>query len=327
MSLEEFIDDITEEVKCVLSSNFTINKTATNYVPHNNDPTLTYENLDTKSKSCKQIETCVLFVDLRGSTMISDSHQAATLTKLYSIFISTMIRSAVFYGGHIRGIIGDRVMVVYDKENCFTNAVNTAVLMNRIVTKIIRKFFQGQPNLKCGIGIAHGSMLVAKTGIIRKGSELSNYKSLVWMGRTANIASKLTDLAAKTESNTKSLVSVGFKKIQPLNSLLNALNFNDNSDEWEWKDMEVHDFIDQFEKKYHPYPHWILKNSNILSFISTSKDDTVYNPPILMTRSVYNGFRSENSNSYLKHKKWKKVDLQISSCKEDIIGLHVKYEI
>ena len=43
-----------------------------------------------------------------------------------------MTRVARHYDGHIRGIIGDRVMVIFDSSNCFTSAVNCAIAMNTV---------------------------------------------------------------------------------------------------------------------------------------------------------------------------------------------------
>ena len=44
-------------------------------------------------------------------------------------------------------------------------------------------------------------MLATKTGIRRHGSAQQSYRSLVWLGRPANVASKLTDHANKAEES------------------------------------------------------------------------------------------------------------------------------
>lgn len=137
MAIKDFLSGIDSEINKLFSANFIVNTKNTIFVPRDNDTSLTYENFDRNNKACKYLETCVLFVDIRGSTVISNSHQAQTLAKLYSAFVSTMIKAGRYYGGHIKGIIGDRVMVVFDQENCFDNAVNTAILMNSITKHIL----------------------------------------------------------------------------------------------------------------------------------------------------------------------------------------------
>jgi class 3 adenylate cyclase len=55
-------------------------------------------------------------------------------------------------------------------------------------------------DFKVGIGIDYGEMLVLKAGIPKRHEEQSEYKNLVWVGDAANVASKLTDYAAKEYS-------------------------------------------------------------------------------------------------------------------------------
>ncbi len=161
-------------------------------------------------QSSKLIETCVLYIDIRRSTELNLTHRKATVAKLYSVFARSMTRAARFYGGHVRGIIGDRVMVVFDKENCFKNAVYTSILMNSIANYVINRHFK-KNEVQCGIGIDYGRMLVSKVGIIRRGEELHSYRGLVWLGRPANVASKLTDRAnKKAETKREDCVEVGF---------------------------------------------------------------------------------------------------------------------
>jgi adenylate cyclase len=103
-----------------------------------------------------------------------------------------MTRCAQVFGGEVRGIIGDRVMILFDSSSCFTNAVDTAVLINSVCQYVINKHFK-HDEVSFGVGIDHGRMLATKTGVRRHGSAQQSYRSLVWLGRPANIASKLTD--------------------------------------------------------------------------------------------------------------------------------------
>ena len=139
MALLEFLKDLDNDVSIVNSSDFEVEIIETNYVPSFSDANITYDNLDTRKKKCKRLESCVLYIDIRKSAKISSERQPKTLAKMYSSFIRTMASCARYYGGHIRNIVGDRVMVVFDRDNCFVNAVDTAVLMNSVCKYILNK--------------------------------------------------------------------------------------------------------------------------------------------------------------------------------------------
>jgi adenylate cyclase len=116
-----FKADVNEEVSIILGSNFVINLTSTNTVPqstntvpHSNDAAITFPNLDADSQGVKVVETAVLYVDMRRSTQLSLRHHPHTVAKLYSAFVRAMTRCAKVFNGEVRGIIGDRVMMLFD---------------------------------------------------------------------------------------------------------------------------------------------------------------------------------------------------------------------
>lgn len=196
MSHKNLRDELIEEVSAILDSRFSISITETMTVPQQDDPAITFPNIDTMTQGAKMLRTCVLYIDMRKSTDISLAHKPQTLAKLYTSFVRAMTRTARYYGGHVRGIIGDRVMVLFDVNRCFANAVNCAIAMNTVAKHIINNQFKAN-EVRFGIGIDYGRMLVTKTGIRRHGSEQGSYRNLVWLGRPANVASKLTDAANK----------------------------------------------------------------------------------------------------------------------------------
>ncbi len=233
MGLEDFLKEIKEEVSTVVSPNFNIEITDANIVPSTNDPGLTFANLDTKTKKCKSYETCVLYIDLRNSTTMSLTHYPKTLAKMYSVFVRSMVRSAEYFGGRVRNIIGDRVMVLFERKDCFQNAVNTAFLLNTVSSRILNKQFKNN-TIKCGIGIDYGKMLIVKAGTVKQGNQREFGKSLVWLGRPANIASKLTDLANKSSYFSTPGVHVG--------------NYYPYTQDWHWYDQELDEFVSKLSK-------------------------------------------------------------------------------
>jgi adenylate cyclase len=112
-----------------ITRQFDIEVTKTSAVPHFDDGAITFPNLDAKSQATKVLETTVLYVDMRRSTALSMKHRSHTVAKLYSAFVRAITRCAAVYRGEVRGIIGDRVLMLFDTENCFTGAVDTAVLI------------------------------------------------------------------------------------------------------------------------------------------------------------------------------------------------------
>jgi len=199
MTLKEFLNQIDDQVSTVLNSDFDIEITDTKFVPTFEDSNITFESFSEKRKKCKRLESCVLFVDIRDSVKLSAAKRPKTLSKVYSSFVRSMIACGEYFNGYVRGIIGDRVMVVFDQEDCFRNAIDTAILMNTVGKHILNKRITST-HFKCGIGIDHGKMLITKAGSIRQGAEKEFSRSLVWLGKPANIASRLTDIAFKTES-------------------------------------------------------------------------------------------------------------------------------
>ena len=163
-------------------------------VPTIMDSALTFRrHNDRKGKS---INTCVLFVDIRDSVQKNKDHLATTLADMYSSFVYGVLRISREYKGHVRNIIGDRVMVVFDEEDCCDNAVKCAgSIMFFCKTKMKRTL----PNdtFRCGIGIHYGNMKVIKVGLEVENNENADYKNLVWIGEPVNLASRLTDKAGK----------------------------------------------------------------------------------------------------------------------------------
>ena len=189
MSIRTFLENVEDQISTIADTSFDIEVIDTKFVPNFDDSSITFDNLDNNKKKCKRLVSCVLYVDIRDSVKISASKKPKTLTKIYSSFVRSMVSCAKYYGGHVRNIIGDRVMVVFDEEDCFKNAVETAVLMNTVCTKILNKKFSKYTDIQCGIGIDYGLMLITKTGVIKQGTEKDFYRSLVWLGRPANVAS------------------------------------------------------------------------------------------------------------------------------------------
>lgn len=155
VSLKDFKEDLDLEVRTILGSDFEVEITSTKTIPHSSDPKITFPNLDAKKQSCKLVDTCVLYVDMRRSTELNLRLRPKTTARLYSTFVRAMTRCARQFNGHVRGIIGDRVMVLFDEEDAFTQALNCAVLMNSVCKYAINSRFKSG-DVSFGIGELSG---------------------------------------------------------------------------------------------------------------------------------------------------------------------------
>jgi len=311
--MSDLRDEMSDEVGIILAKDFTVTATTTKTVPHSGDGAITFPNLDAKTQACKLIDTCVLYIDIRRSTELSITHKPQTVAKLYSAFVRAMTKCARHYGGHVRGIIGDRVMVIFDCEGCFVNAVNCAILMNSAAKYVINKHFT-RNEVQCGIGIDTGKMLVTKTGFRRRGVEQHNYKNLVWLGRPANVASKLTDIANKPSEGLN------------LNQMMVAYR-NIFTNELDW----VYEWPNNFVKSLTPDYLGGIKHNNaryVTHFHTTQYHETrEATKPILMTAPVYSGFKAARpDDDTIKNGWFKKVTVEVPGYTGDVYGGDVHFK-
>lgn len=311
-TLPDFRHELTDEVATILSNDFNVTATNTTIVPHSGDSAITFPNLDAKTQACKLIDTCVLYIDIRRSTELNLQHKPQTVAKLYSAFVRAMTKCARHYGGHVRGIIGDRVMVLFDCDDCFRKAVDCAILMHSAARYVINEHFT-RNEVQCGIGIDTGRMLVTKTGFRRRGVEQHNYKSLVWLGRPANVASKLTDLANKpAEGLLLDKVRVGY-----------AQAF---STDLRWVDEWPNNFLKNLK---HTFGVGITHNNPLYRthFMTTKYIETrAETPPILMTAPVYHNLkRTHPSVDYVKAGWFKPVEVEVPGYDGVVFGGEVHF--
>lgn len=304
MALKDLMTEISNDVSDVYNTNFEY--TATTSVPNRGDNQLSFER--GVAKKGKLLKTCVLYVDIRNSVELTVKHQNLTMGKIYTAFAKAVLKVAKNHNGHIRNIIGDRIMIVFPSANCYNDSVDCAISINHIAQNIINSRFSAV-DFKCGIGIDYGEMRIIKVGIPRRGTEGTENRSLIWTGYPANFASRLTDVANKIYDEVFYEV-----KYKPANfSGLGLLNFGDflskkrspmfaNPPE-NLPERTITQTPEEFAKS-------IFDNGNgtmgifggqLISF--TRKTKHVSFPPILMTERVYKEFKRLNStrNSILKN--------------------------
>ncbi|MFZ5721966.1 MAG: adenylate/guanylate cyclase domain-containing protein [Pseudomonadota bacterium] len=134
----------------------------------------------------------ILYADLTGSTKLVDAESwtfAAEIYKAYLHCAATIVRAE---GGAIVSYDGDRIMGVFIGETQATPAAKAGLKINYAVEEIINPALATQYPKKPFIvsqvvGIDTSPIRAARTGV--RGDN-----DLVWVGRAANYAAKLTDL-------------------------------------------------------------------------------------------------------------------------------------
>lgn len=314
MAREEFFKNINSVISDWKNTGFTFNPKTS--VPGLDDTNLTYGNGEEKKGI--EINTCVLFVDIRDSVQLTKSKQVRTMGKIYSVFTHCVLLAAQYEGGYVRNIIGDRVMVVFPQEDCYRKAVNCAITINHIASVINKKFDNFE--FKCGIGVDYGKLSVMKVGIQKKGAENDDNKGLVWVGDPANLASRLTDCANKEFTDTYYSIHGEFYEYNPFYhaSLPSNLGLSRPSGYYPKTQMYTAEkFASEIKLSQDR-----LELSSCRKVYSIEKKEKKYKyANILLSDNVYQEFAQADPNrSSIKEGLWKKQTRKIKDIDYDIWG-------
>jgi len=305
--MKKIITDIEVLIDDVLNTDFEFNPT--NTVPTTDKSGLTFESGEIKKG--QEIETCVLYVDIRNSVNMIEKHWDKTMGKVYTAFTKSVIKSAHNHNGFVRNIIGDRVMIVFPSKDCFLNAVHCAVSINHICNYILPLKFP-KVDFKCGIGIDFGRLRVIKVGVQKQGSEKEENRGLVWVGYPANIASRLTDVANKKIDETYFEIhksKLVFKKV------LGQLKLIDTSEKIE---LNADEFAEQIDSS-DGHTVWIKEFDKMKSFSQKKRSLDV--DPILVSEAVYNGYKKQNPNcNSFTNDWWTDLKYPIKNVKSKVYG-------
>lgn len=320
MAREDFFKNINSVISDWKNTGFTFNPKTS--VPGLDDTNLTYGNGEEKKGI--EINTCVLFVDIRDSVQLTKDKQIRTMGKIYSVFTHCVLLAAQYEGGNVRNIIGDRVMVVFPQEDCFRKAVYCAITINHIASIINDKFDNFE--FKCGIGVDYGKLSVMKVGIQKRGAENDDNKGLVWVGDPANLASRLTDCANKEFTDTYYSINGEFYEYNPLYhaSLPSNLGFNRPSGYYpKTKRYTAEKFASEIKLSQDR-----LELSSCRKVYSIEKKEQKYKyTNILLSDKVYQEYaKVESTGNDITDNLWKKETRKIRDVNYDIWGSSIKWK-
>ena len=134
----------------------------------------------------------VLYADMSDSTKLVDRGAPYFAAEVYKAYLACAARIIKDQGGVITAYDGDRVMGVFIGNKPNTSAVRAAFKINGAVWDVIKPALKKQYpdtdyNLQHVVGVDASKLLVSRIGV-------RNDNDLVWVGRAANYAAKLSGL-------------------------------------------------------------------------------------------------------------------------------------
>lgn len=214
-------DDLASEVKATFSQQWDVQETKSVPAP---------EDLRLNANHAKDLETAtVLYADLDGSTNMVDGYQWEFSAEVYKTFLRCAAQVIRSEGGVITAYDGDRVMAVFTGGSKNTSAVRCALKINYAVSNIIQPALNAQYcntnfNLKHVVGIDMSQLRTARIGV--RGDN-----DLVWIGRAANYAAKLTNESGMPTWITKAVYD----------QIHDEVKFHNGQDMWQlryWSSMK-----------------------------------------------------------------------------------------
>lgn len=133
----------------------------------------------------------ILYADLSGSTKMVETKPWGFAAEIYKTYLHCATKIIKDEGGAVTSYDGDRVMGVFIGKSQTTSAARAGLKINYAVQKIVNPAMHAQYNTDYNVvqvvGIDTSEVRVARTGA--RGDN-----DLVWVGRAANYAAKLTEL-------------------------------------------------------------------------------------------------------------------------------------
>lgn len=136
----------------------------------------------------------VFYADLNGSTKMVDTKKWQFSAEIYKTFLYCAAKIVRAESGNITAYDGDRIMAIFIGESKCDRAARSAMKLKWAVSNIIMPelkniYTNSTFVVRHNVGIDITDLRAARTGV--RGSN-----DLVWVGRAANYAAKLTELGS-----------------------------------------------------------------------------------------------------------------------------------
>lgn len=144
-----------------------------------------------------KLNATVLYADMTGSTALVDTYPTVPrfAAEIYKCYLTCAAKIIKDEGGVIRAYDGDRIMAVFIGDYKNTSAAKAGLKINYAVTNIINPriatyYPKVSYRLAHVVGIDTSPVFAARIGV--------RYDNdLVWVGRAANYAAKMTEISEK----------------------------------------------------------------------------------------------------------------------------------
>lgn len=239
-------DDIKNKVKTILDDKFLV--TDISYIPKIDDSKLTFGNTGLKFKGS------VLFIDMRGSTKLLNSHNKTTVAKLHMAYFHTIVKIANSLDGNVRSFNGDSALIFF--EGNYKETISTAVKCamkikymidnsNSGINELLKKYSK----IDFGIGVDHGSVLCTKVGV---GGE--HNRDLFWIGNSVNKSTRLGDQSKSP--NHISISSYVYTNLLDYAKYGNRKNYWGQDEKVDMWTRSSFSYNDKTEYYYYTSWHW-----------------------------------------------------------------------
>ena len=139
-----------------------------------------------------ELDATILYADLADSTALVKGYKDWFAAEIYKSYLTISCEIIKNNAGVITAFDGDRVMAVFIGEAKNSSAAKAALQINWVVKNVLNekikvKYPKTSYEVRHGVGIDTGKVMVAKAGI-------HGFNDLVWVGAAANVAAKLSSL-------------------------------------------------------------------------------------------------------------------------------------
>jgi class 3 adenylate cyclase len=138
------------------------------------------------------LDATVLYADIAESTHLVDTQKPRFAAEVYKTYMLCAARIIKNNGGAITAYDGDRVMGVFIGDSKNTTAVKASLQINWSVRNLVNPALKAQYGdsafqMRHVVGIDTSSIFACRIGV-------RNDNDIVWVGRAANYAAKLSSI-------------------------------------------------------------------------------------------------------------------------------------
>lgn len=141
---------------------------------------------------------CILFLDIRDFTALSSKHRADEVVRFLNIFFGSVTETIQRHSGFVNKFIGDGILAFFmSGENPTADAIEAAMDILKETERLNEegrfKECIGDWDLRIGIGINHGEVILGNVGSERK-------MDFTIIGEHVNMASRIESLTKTVET-------------------------------------------------------------------------------------------------------------------------------